>query len=383
MSGTAQDKRDRAEPLLLVVEGGGGEAQITDLLRKAGFSVSAATDGLNAFEAIKSNAPDLILIDSFSAAEGIEVCRRLKENMAARDLRIIFVCAISQRDCVGAALQAGANDFVFKPTSSSELSARVRLNLELAKARHEIQRDEHRLRELKAEKNEFLSIVAHDLRSPLSNIVTSAEIVASDSEMPHEQAKEFAEIICSSAKHMIHLVENLMDLNAIEQGRMKMQIAPCELSEIIRGVAANYDSKARAKQQELAFHQGPGPLVAMADPNSAIQIFDNLLSNAIKYSPAGKRIEVRIARHNGMIRCEVQDQGPGLNKDDLQKMFGKFAKLSAQPTGGEPSTGLGLSIVKKIVEAAGGSVWCESEPGKGSTFVVELRSAGHAELAPA
>src|SRR5205823_3841701 len=123
---------------------------------------------------------------------------------------------------------------------------------------------------------------------------------------------------------------------------------------------------------------------ALADPHSAIQIFDNLLSNAIKYSPTGKRIDVRIAQCNGMIRCEVQDQGPGLNKDDLQKMFGKFAKLSAQPTGGEPSTGLGLSIVKKMVEAAGGSVWCESEPGKGSTFVVELRSAAaHAEPVPA
>jgi signal transduction histidine kinase len=196
--------------------------------------------------------------------------------------------------------------------------------------------------------------------------------------MPREQVKEFAEIICASGKHMIHLVENLMDLNAIEQGRMKMDIGPCELGELVRGVAANYDAKAKAKQQQLNLSEEHGPLVAMADQHSAIQIFDNLLSNAIKYSPAGKRIDIRLRRQNGMIRCEVQDEGPGLDKDDLQKMFGKFARLSAQPTGGEASTGLGLSIVKKMVEAAGGNVWCESEPGKGSTFVVELKSAAAA-----
>jgi signal transduction histidine kinase len=225
--------------------------------------------------------------------------------------------------------------------------------------------------------------VAHDLRSPLSNIVTSADIVAQDSEeMPREQVKEFAEIICASGKHMIHLVENLMDLNAIEQGRMKMEIAPLELGEIVRGVAANYDAKAKAKQQKVSFVEEHGPLVAMADPHSAIQIFNNLLSNAIKYSPMGKRIDIRLRPNNGMIRCEVRDEGPGLSKEDLKKMFGKFAKLSPRPTGGEPSTGLGLSIVKKMVEAAGGSVWCESEPGKGSTFIVELRS-GAAILEPA
>jgi signal transduction histidine kinase len=262
-----------------------------------------------------------------------------------------------------------------RPFQADELISRARLNLELSKARQDGRRYENRFRELKAEKNEFLSIVAHDLRSPLSNIVTSADIVAADTEMPREQVTEFLQIICSSARHMIHLVENLMDLNAIEQGRMKIDLGPCELGELVRGVAANYDAKARAKRQELKLFEECGPLTALADQHSAIQIFDNLVSNAIKYSPAGKRIDIRLKRHDGMIRCEVQDQGPGLDKDDLQKMFGKFARLSAQPTGGESSTGLGLSIVKKMVEAVGGNVWCESEPGKGSMFVVELRSA--------
>ena len=375
MSGTGQTNNDTKEPLVLIVGVEGDKAAAADMLRCGGFAVSVAADGLKAFEKIGSNPPDLILVDCASAEDGIEVCRRLKQNMAAREIPMIFVASEGERSRIATALEAGASDVVLKPFMKEALLLRARLNLELAYSRQEIRRHDNRIRELKAEKNEFLSIVAHDLRSPLSNIVTSADIVASDEEMPRDQVKEFLEIICASGKHMIHLVENLMDLNAIEQGRMKMEIAPCALGELVRGVTANYEAKAKAKQQQLSFMEEQGPLVAMADPHSTIQIFNNLLSNAIKYSPIGKRIDIRLRRNNGMIRCEVRDQGPGLNKDDLQKMFGKFAKLSAKPTGGEPSTGLGLSIVKKMVDAAGGNVWCESEPGKGSTFVVELRSA--------
>jgi two-component system, sensor histidine kinase and response regulator len=375
MSGTGQNKSDQGSPVVLVVEAA-GQSRVAEALRGGGFATDSTSDGLKAFERIHEQVPALIVVDCASSAEGIEVCRRLKENMAAREIPVVFVAASGDHASVKGALAAGANDYVFEPFEAEELLGRVRLNLELGNALQEVRRSENRLRESKAEKNEFLSIVAHDLRSPLSNIVTSADIVAQDSEeMPREQVKEFAEIICASGKHMIHLVENLMDLNAIEQGRMKMEIAPLELGEVVRSVAANYDAKAKAKQQKLSFVEEHGPLVAMADPHSAIQIFNNLVSNAIKYSPLGKRIDILLRPNNGMIRCEIRDEGPGLSKDDLQKMFGKFAKLSPRPTAGEPSTGLGLSIVKKMVEAAGGNVWCESEQGKGSTFVVELRSA--------
>jgi signal transduction histidine kinase len=98
----------------------------------------------------------------------------------------------------------------------------------------------------------------------------------------------------------------------------------------------------------------------------------NIISNAVKYSPHGKNVYVRMKASNEEIRIEVQDEGPGISADDMKKLFGKFARLSARPTGGEHSTGLGLSIVKKMVEAMNGKVWCESEVGKGATFIVDL-----------
>jgi len=103
-----------------------------------------------------------------------------------------------------------------------------------------------------------------------------------------------------------------------------------------------------------------------------VQVMENLLSNAVKYSPPGKNIHVRLKKLPDTVRFEVQDEGPGLSAEDQKRLFGKFARLSAKPTGGENATGLGLSIVKRMVEAMNGRVWCESEPGKGAMFVVEF-----------
>lgn len=367
------------DPIILVVDDIQTNIQVVGgILNEAGYEVMPATSGKQALERIQTQLPDLILLDfMMPEVNGIEVCKLLKANVRTKKIPVIFLTASNEMEHLVQAFAVGAVDYVTKPFRGEELLARVRTHLELKKAREALFKYSERLREMNEEKNEFLGIVAHDLRSPLSNIVSSANLALTDREMNREQLEEFLEIIQASAQHMIHLVENLMDVNAIEQGRFKIDIAPCELGELIRGVTSNYQSKAKAKQQalELTEETAGGPLIAMADPHTTIQIFDNLVSNAIKYSPKGKRIDVKVTRRNGKIRCEVQDQGPGLSPDDLKKMFGKFARLAPRPTGGESSTGLGLSIVKKMVEAGGGTVWCESELGKGARFIVELPSA--------
>jgi signal transduction histidine kinase len=130
--------------------------------------------------------------------------------------------------------------------------------------------------------------------------------------------------------------------------------------------------RAAAKQQ--TFYQEPavGSCTVAIDPILMVQVLENLLSNAVKYSPPGKSIFIRVKKEASAVRLEVEDQGPGLSAEDQKKLFGKFARLSAKPTGGENSTGLGLSIVKKMVEAMNGQVWCESQPGRGATFILML-----------
>jgi signal transduction histidine kinase len=135
--------------------------------------------------------------------------------------------------------------------------------------------------------------------------------------------------------------------------------------------------RAAVKGLKLNFEAKTSPVFVMADEVAAMQVIDNIVSNAVKYSPNGenKNIWVRVVESNKAYRIEVQDEGPGLTDADKDKLFGHFARLSAQPTGGEHSTGLGLSIVKKMVEAMNGKIWCESEKGKGATFIVELPGA--------
>jgi len=168
------------------------------------------------------------------------------------------------------------------------------------------------------------------------------------------------------------LVQNLLDANRIERGEMKLNLAPTDLNALVASVAETQRPRAEAKQQSLKVEHAETPANVLADAGITSQVLENLVSNAVKYSPPGKNIFVRLKKEAGTVRCEVQDEGPGLSAEDQKKLFGKFARLSAKPTGGEHATGLGLSIVKRMVEAMNGKVWCESEPGKGAKFIVTL-----------
>jgi signal transduction histidine kinase len=261
--------------------------------------------------------------------------------------------------------EVGAVDYVTKPFNGAELFARVRTHLELKHARE-------RLRELNEEKNEFMGIVAHDLRNPLSAIQGYSEMILEEPNLPREELESCASRICETARRMSDMVRNLLDANRVERGDMQLSLKPVDLVPLVEQLTESYASRALAKEQNLVFSHNSAPLVALTDPDWAIQVLENLISNAVKYSPQGKKIVVRLGKLDGMVRCEVADQGPGLSVDDQKKLFGKFARLSAKPTGGEHATGLGLSIVKRMVEAMNGRVWCESEPGHGATFIVAL-----------
>ena len=134
----------------------------------------------------------------------------------------------------------------------------------------------------------------------------------------------------------------------------------------------NYQEQTKVKNIKLHLEFQTPLLIALVDKITSKGILDNLISNAIKYSPLDKNIYIRLYQRDSYIHSEIQDEGPGLSESDLLKLFGKFTRLSSKPTGGEHSTGLGLFIVKKLVEAMKGKVWCESQLGQGSTFIVEF-----------
>jgi len=227
------------------------------------------------------------------------------------------------------------------------------------------------------EKNEFLSIVAHDLKNPLSGILGLAEIIEDMiSSISKEELLEYSKMIQESAETMFQLITNLLDVNAIESGNANICLKNVDLLPIVQIVIKNYQERARLKGITLELWVNENEYIALVDQNTIQRILDNLISNAIKYSPHHKYVYVYIFCNNNAIRCEIQDEGMGISEADQKKLFGKFTRLTAKPTGGEHSTGLGLFIVKKLIEAMQGKVWCESELGKGAKFIIELPNAG-------
>ncbi len=236
----------------------------------------------------------------------------------------------------------------------------------------EIKDKNQQLIQLNQEKNEFLGIVAHDLKNPLSNIMTLSEMIIEN--QIDIEIKEFMEMIKHSADAMFILITTLLDVNAIESGKINLTMEKENIVPILEQVLNDYKQSATQKMITIYYNIPQQPCYAMIDKNITRQILDNIVSNAIKYSPLGKNIYVRLIDDREKIKCEIQDEGQGLSKEDLSKLFNKFTRLKPQPTAGEHSTGLGLFIVKKLIEKMGGNVWCESELGRGSTFIVEFNS---------
>ncbi len=350
------------------------------VLRNQGYKVMPAASGAEALKCVRAQLPDLILLDlMMPEMDGLEVCRRLKADPVTMGIPVVFLTASNEMEHLVQGFEVGAVDYVTKPFNPPELLARVRTHLELKHARE-------RLREMNDEKNEFMGIAAHDLRNPLGAISGFAEIILEEAEslqplhaerfdLSRKEISECAGRINETSRRMVEMVQNLLDANRIERGEMQLNLAPVDLAASVAAVLETQRPHAVAKQQTFHWQNESGTVHVLVDATVLTQVIENLVSNAVKYSPAGKNIYVRLRRSPEGTRCEVRDEGPGLSAEDQKKLFGKFARLSAKPTGGEHSTGLGLSIVKKMVEAMNGKVWCESELGNGATFIVEFPAA--------
>ncbi|MFT5619413.1 MAG: two-component system sensor histidine kinase/response regulator [Arenicella sp.] len=188
-----------------------------------------------------------------------------------------------------------------------------------------------------------------------------------------EEQNQLIKMVTTATDRLSQMVTGLLDINAIESGNVTMVLEKVELSAILRELEKEFSETAKKKQINLSATK-PVLCFANVDKSRIYQVFENLVSNAIKFSPKSGNVSLSLETENGKVCFSVRDSGPGLSDEDKSKLFNKFQKLSAQPTDGEHSTGLGLSIVKRFSEAMNGEVWCESEWGNGATFFVEFES---------
>jgi len=241
-----------------------------------------------------------------------------------------------------------------------------KLNDDIINANRELNKANERLSEL-------LYVAAHDIKSPLTSIMLSLELLQEKAgKMPLASERRYIGDLRQLAAHIRDIVIDVLEARRVETGGARFKRESIDVALMARTVLRFYREQAQAKQIAIRLIAPAGGLRALADRNSVLVVVDNLVSNAIKYSPAGRQVTVRLSVEKGAVRLAVEDHGPGIDVEDLGKLFGRFVKLDAQPTGGEHSTGLGLYIVKNYVRMMKGKVWVESEKGKGSTFFVEL-----------
>lgn len=232
-------------------------------------------------------------------------------------------------------------------------------------------------------KTQLLHIAAHDMKNPLTAIRGFAEMI-NRGIVKEERAVEVAKMIVDASDRMLNLVTELLDSATIESDDFKLDRQRVDIRALAGSVVKYNQPLAQHKGQRLLFADRPeGPCIVHIDPERMREVMDNLVSNAIKYSPLEKTIWIRLRANESGMRFEVEDEGPGLSQDDQRLLFEPFQRLSPAPTGDESSTGLGLSIVKKLVDLHGGSIRAESRQGQGSTFIVTLPPLSEREPAMA
>ena len=342
---------------------------LQEVLQTRGYRVLASPDGNTALKVAARNPPDLILLDIvMPEMDGFEVCKRLKADAALREIPVIFISALNETEDIVKAFAVGGVDYVTKPFRFDEVNARVDTQLRLRKQQLE-------LIALNEQKDHFLGMAAHDLRSPLGGIMGCSELLADELAplLTASQVKLFGQIIKSS-EFMSGLINDLLDISAIESGHLSLERRPVDIAvsimscvEINRALAAKKNMAVTLSCPEIL------PNV-FADVYRIEQVMNNLLSNAMKYAQPGTEITVRLSHEKEEVIISVADQGPGIPEKEQDKLFHAFAKTSVKTTAGERSTGLGLLIVKKIVDAHEGRIGFLSEPGKGSEFFFALRA---------
>ena len=325
-----------------------------------------AQDGETAISNAKEEIPDIILLDiAMPGTNGFDVCRALKADPTTRDIPIIFVTAKTSTEDLQKGFEMGAVDYVTKPFNPAELIMRVSNHLELSKSKKALEK-------LLDDKNKFISLVAHDIKSPLSGVKALMGILVVEYDtMDEEEKKEIVESLYESIINQYNFVDDLLKWGQLQLDRVELNkelVTPEHIiTSIINVLKLNAKNKSISLDSEIKTDRK-----MFADATHVENVISNLVSNAIKFSPKESHIIIAADYIDNMIVVSVKDNGVGMSDSDKDKLFRNNIIHTTPGTNDEKGTGLGLLLTKEMVEKNGGQIWFESELGKGTTFFVSF-----------
>ncbi len=332
------------------------------------FDVTEAPTGEEGIEIIESNQPDILLLDNkLPGIQGIEVLEYIKKKQ--KNIIVVMITSYASLELAVKATSDGAYDFIPKPFTPQELKSSIEnitKRVFLKKMTNKLQDSGKQIRFT------FLSVLSHELKAPLNAIEGYLKMIR---ERQNGTKLEDYDIMIDRSldriKGMRSLILDMLDLTRVESGKAKRNITEVDLSLVARTAMDTMRPYAIQRDVKLNLHNN-GPVMLQADAEEMEIIFNNLISNAIKYNKDGGSVDCTIEQLEGCMNIRVIDTGIGLSPVELEKIFDDFVRIKNDKTKNITGSGLGLSIVKKLIENYAGKIEVSSIPDQGSTFNVRL-----------
>ena len=383
-----RDMARHDKPVILVVDDNADMRVYLTRLLADDYRVITAGDGEDALQKARRLPPALMVADiMMPIMSGHDLLKAIRCDDALRATPVILLTARAGTDARVESLEAGADDYVSKPFNEEELLARIKNQLRIHGQERELEAKatqlQHlyskletintELRELSLRKSEFVSIVSHDLRTPLAAIGGFVDNLLDGIGGPlTDKQRRYLDRIKSNIGRLVRMINDLLDLSKIEAGTMRLNSKPLLIADLAETVVDNLHMLAREKQISLRATTADKHLTVQGDPDKLTQILTNLIQNACKFTPAGGEVRLDIdAGEAGFVRLCVADTGCGIPPEEVPHVFEKFYRGTSSH-GETRGAGLGLAIAKHFVELQQGRIWVESAPGQGSRFYLTL-----------
>jgi len=365
---------DRKKPLILIVDDTPKNIQVLGkTLHEIGYNVSIATSGSQALDSVRKESPDLILLDiQMPEMDGFEVCKILKANPDTKEIPVIFLTAVIDSEKIVQGFEIGAVDYITKPFHTAELTMRVATHIEIKQSREKIRKTNEQLKELNATKDKFFSIIAHDLKNPFNTLLGFSKLLFENApNYTTDQIQQYAQIMNHTAKQSYALLENLMQWAKSQTEKIKISPRNSSMNELLSITIPIVNGSALKKNITIENNISTEDLV-YADNSLTTTILRNILTNAIKFTHTNGKIIVSTQRKDDFLEVSITDTGVGIEPMNMDKLFRIDSKVTGHGTDNEEGTGLGLILCKEFVEKQGGTIWANSEVGKGSAFTFTL-----------
>ena len=370
-----EDKEMTGVTVLIVEDSKSTRFVLKSTLMRSGVKVLEAVNGKSAWELLQKEGEhiDLVLTDYYMPEiGGEELCRKIRSQKEISELPVIFLTVAKEQASILNMFKAGASDYLMKPFAEEELVARLKVHLREKILKDQLKSKIEELETVNSAQEEFLAVVSHDLRAPLSGILGIGNLLLESTSLEERDLK-LLQHHQESANFLLTFIDDLLGIGRLQSENRELESLPVDVLEIAEHCMQTLEHMAFPKEIDIQMENGFDQIkpIIQGDKNAIIRIFNNLLSNAIKFTPKQGVVQMVLEpAESDQIAISVVDNGVGIPEDKFQFLFAPYSKINQPGTNGEKGSGLGLSIVKKLVEKQKGQISVTSEVERGSTFKI-------------